>query len=427
MKVHLIGIGGAGVSALGNLYLGKEYEVSGSDTNRNRFTDILEKKGVKVIIGHKADLITKDLDLVVYSNAIPKHDPDNVELAKARELGVEVLSYPEALGRITKEYTTIAVSGTHGKTTTTAMLLHILQETGLSPTGIVGSLLSSSGSNYVEGDSNILVIEADEYMKAFLNHSPTMIGVTNIDHDHHDIYPTLQDLQDTFKEFANNLPELGILICSALDQNSWDTFEDLARTVIDYSVIPVEDLSLKVPGAFNRRNAQLAIALAIQLDITLEDATKSLESFKGTWRRQEFKGEGDNGRLVYDDYAHHPTEIMASLSGFRELYPNKKITVIFQPHLYSRTKNLYTEFCNAFNPEYVDQVILLPVYAAREEADPEIDIQVMAQEINNTGPKAMAAADFQDAITKIDNESEVIVTMGAGDVTELSNQLVSRK
>jgi len=423
VKIHLIGIGGVGVSALARLYVSRGYDVSGTNDQPSPKTlSDLEKLGVVVSYQPDIDVIANDTDLVVYSNAWPKNYPGYFD--EVQNLGIKVLSYPEALGEITKEYTTVAIAGTHGKTTTTAMVLHILTKAGISPSGIVGSLLSSTGSNYVSGTSNILVIEADEYMKAFLNHHPAIVGVTNIDHDHHDIYPTLDDMKDTFRQLGENLPEIGTLICSTLDQNSWDTFEDLQRNLIDYSAIDVDDLNLLVPGQFNKRNAQLAIAVCSVLGVLEQNSKKYLESFKGTWRRQEYKGKTKSGQLVYDDYAHHPTEISASLAGFREMYPGKKITVVFQPHLYSRTRELFDDFVEVFASSSIDQIILVPVYAAREAVDESVSSEVLVNKINDIKDSAIFASDIGKVDKEINPNSEVIITMGAGDITSLSDMLI---
>lgn len=423
MKVHFIGIGGIGISGLARYYVDQGFEVSGTnDLESPETLRDLQEMGVKVYFDLNVTNIDPKTDLIVYSNAWPKNFPDFMD--QIHTLGISVKSYPEALGEITTKYNTICVAGTHGKTTTTAMILHILSDVGLEPTGIVGSLLSETGSNYIKGDGNILVIEADEYAKAFMNYSPSTVVVTNIDHDHHDIYPTLTDLQETFRKLGEKLPVVGKLVCSALDQNSWDTFEDLEREIIDYSNIDINDLNLKVPGQFNRRNAQAAIAGVRVLGVDEDRAKKSLATFKGTWRRQEYKGETATGQFVYDDYAHHPTEIQASLAGFRELFPDKKIAVIFQPHLYSRTRELFQEFCQSFDQKAVDQVVIAPVYAAREVVDESVDSNKLAECISRNHRNVVAVTNMESSIDFIDKEMDIIITMGAGSITELGKQLV---
>ena len=426
MKIHIIGIGGMGISALAKLYVNEGHDVVGTNDQPSEHSlASLEDSGVKINYNLKDFTIDDDTDLIVYSNAWPKNYPDIIKAAD--QSGVKVLSYPQALGEVTRRYQTIAIAGTHGKTTTTAMLLHILTEVGLSPTGIVGSNLVATKTNFVAGDSNLLVIEADEYMKAFLNHLPAIVGITNIDHDHHDIYPTIEEMKQTFKQLGESLPEIGTLVISALDQNSWDTFEDLTRTVIDYSSLDLSEATLPVIGAFNVRNAQLAITIATLLGVSEADAIAALQTFKGTWRRQELKGNNDSGAQVYDDYAHHPTEIQASIQAFKNHFVDKKITVIFQPHLYSRTRELFDEFVEVFINNQVHQLIILPVYAAREIPDASVSSEILTSRIRNTYEGEVEyVSDFDAAIEKISSQSEVVITMGAGDVTEISDMVIAK-
>ena len=264
-------------------------------------------------------------------------------------------------------------------------------------------------------------------MKAFLNHLPAIVGITNIDHDHHDIYPTIEEMKQTFKQLGESLPEIGTLVISALDQNSWDTFEDLTRTVIDYSSLDLSEATLPVIGAFNVRNAQLAITIATLLGVSEADAIAALQTFKGTWRRQELKGKNDSGAQVYDDYAHHPTEIQASIQAFKNHFVDKKITVIFQPHLYSRTRELFDEFVEVFINNQVHQLIILPVYAAREIPDASVSSEILTSRIRNTYEGEVEyVSDFDAAIEKISSQSEVVITMGAGDVTEISDMVIAK-
>ena len=424
MKIHMIGIGGLGISALAKLYVHRGHQVSGTNNMPSPKTlEELESAGVEINYEISIENVDLDTELIVYSNAWPKKYPEFFD--EIRSLGIKLLSYPEALGEITQEYSTVCIAGTHGKTTTTAMVLHILRDNNVSATGIVGSIVVEFNSNFVAGDSNVLVIEADEYMRAFLNHKPAIVGVTNIDHDHHDIYPTFDDMKQTFRQLGENLPQIGTLVCSALDQPSWDTYEDLTRNIIDYSRVET-DFDLHLPGEFNRKNAQLAIAITSVLGINEVDAKKSLGSFKGTWRRQEYKGETDSGQVVYDDYAHHPTEIAASVSGFKEKFIDKKITIIFQPHLYSRTKELFKDFVATWQSIDINQLIIVPVYAARESLDPTATSQILTDKIRaGTDMSVNYAKNFTEAVSLINQESEIVITMGAGDITDLSNTLTS--
>ncbi len=417
--IHFIGIGGIGMSALARMFLFEGKTVSGSDTSRSVITDDLEKNGVKIFYTQTADNISSDVDLVVYTIAISKENP---ELSSAIERGIFTHTYSEMLGVVSKEKFTIAVSGTHGKTTTTAMIAKILIDAGLDPTVIVGSLLSDQKSNFVAGKSKYFVVEACEYKRSFLNLHPNILAITNIEEDHLDYYKDIKDIQSAFRELAGKIGPKDFLVCNPNDKNLPEVVSGLSVNVCDYTNIDSK-ISLIIPGEHNKKNARLAVTVALILGVSEEDAIKSLASFNGTWRRFEYKGKTKKGAMVYDDYAHHPTEVRATLSSAREMFPDKKIIVIFQPHLYSRTKDHLKDFGSAFSG--ADSVFCMPIYAAREPFDPSISSEILVKEIEKNTSGLASFITFDDAKNVIESagDSDVIFLMGAGDINKVADTL----
>jgi len=404
-KVFFIGIGGIGISALAKMAISRGMEVAGvNDEDTPKTLDSLREAGAKVIFQTEM----KDLpeaDLYVYSDAWLYRGPSIIE--KAKNTGKPVMNYSEALGQFAKEYKVIAIAGTHGKTTTTAMLAEILIDAGLDPTVVVGSFVQKFNSNFRAGKGEYLVVEADEYNRHFLNFNPFVAVVTNIEADHLDCFKDLTDIQNAFDKFL------------AQSENK----------IIDYSKFLEKVPKLSVPGAHNRMNAAAALAVAEILNIKEEVAKKSLAEFTGTWRRLEKRGETKEGAIIYDDYAHHPTEIKASLEGLRELYPegSKKITVLFQPHLYSRTKALFDDFAKSFKD--ADRVLLLPIYFAREAKDESISSEKLAEAIKLTSENQniQAFSDFESAENFVESldwgPKDVFVTMGAGEAYKVADKV----
>ncbi len=432
-RVHFVGIGGIGVSAIARMMLSEGKIVSGSDTSESLITKDLEKLGVKISIGHSAENVSSDIDLLVYTPAV---NLDNPELKKAVELKIPTLSYPEILGLISKDKYTIAISGAHGKTTTTAMIAKILIDAGLDPTVIVGSLLKDQGSNFVAGkgkpartadtvqSGGYFVVEACEYKKSFLNLNPKIIVITNIDNDHLDYYGNLENIKKAFGEFAAKLPEDGYLICDPNDKNLKEIVENVKCKIIDYTKID-NNFNLKIPGRHNIKNAQAAMAAAEIIGVDKNKVLESLKEFNGTWRRFEYKGETKNGVLVYDDYGHHPTEIKATLKGAREFFGRKKIWCVFQPHLYSRTKLLFADFGKSFGD--ADEIILADIYAAREPKDESINSIMLAEEITKNVGKARYMESFGKIsvfLTENAKKGDIVITMGAGDVYKIGESLL---
>ncbi len=421
-KAHFIGIGGIGVSALARMMMLRGIKVSGSDDVSSEIISELESHGTKIFLGHAAEHVVPDTSFVIYTLAIA---PGNPELTRAMELGIPSLSYPEALGQISRDYYTIAISGTHGKTTTTGMVAKILKDAGLDPTVVVGSILKDEKSNFIAGKGKHLVVEACEYKRSFLNLYPTIAAITNIDDDHLDYYKDLSEIEGAFADFASKVPPGGFLICDTNDERLKVAMEVTRGKVVDYTEFTDKKLPLKVPGFHNISNAAVALAVAHILKIDKKQAKKSLESFAGTWRRFEFKGETKNGTLVYDDYGHHPTEIKATLRAAREKFGNKKIIVVFQPHLYSRTKLLLNDFVRAFSD--ADEVLLAPMYAGREQNDPSVSSEILASKMQLGGKEAKAFPDFASIEASLKETlaaGDVLMTMGAGDVYKAGEALL---
>lgn len=422
-KIHFIGVAGIGMSAVAQYFLSEGHRVSGSDLEVSPVTELLEKKGVQIFIEQRPENISSDIDLVVYSLAV---GPENPEFKKAQEFGIKIISYPEALGLISKDKYTIAVSGSHGKTTTTAMIAKIMIDAGLSPSVIAGSLMSEYKSNFVSGRSDYFLVEACEYKRSFLELNPNILVITNIEAEHLDYYKDLGDVQSAFWKMAKKLGKEDFLVCNINDRNLQPiiTSKEIECNIVDYYSLGSPGFKLRVPGRHNEENAKAALSVAAIFSIAGEKAAKSLEDFQGTWRRLESKGKTAKGALVFDDYAHHPTEIKATLSSLKEMFPDKKIVVVFQPHLYSRTKILLKDFAGSFAG--ASEVIVAPIYAAREEIDPEIDSGMLAKEIGETGLKSSSLGSFEEIIEylKINFDSRhIIATMGAGDVYKIAEEI----
>ena len=423
------------MSALARMFLGEGKQVSGSDRASSLVTEELEKLGVKVFYQHQAENVAPDVDLVVYTIAIPD---DNPELVTARAKGITSLTYPQALGLISAEKYTIAIAGTHGKTTTTAMVAEMMLAASLSPTVVVGSLLKNKntdgtflgGTNFIAGNSEYLVVEACEYQRSFLNLSPKITIITNIDNDHLDYYKDFADIQSAFAEFVSKVPADGFVICDKNDPRLEPVLAQVGATIIDYKKYfeKVSAFGLTVPGKHNLLNASAALAVGEILQIDEEVALGALHNFAGTWRRFEFKGEAETDALIYDDYAHHPTELEATMAGAREFMAecemSGKLVVVFQPHLYSRTKILQEDFAEKL--ALADEIILAPIYAAREPVDPTISSEILAEAIATKNPNVRALTSFAEIVEALKTETgegDLIMTIGAGDIYKVGEEL----
>ena len=423
MKIYMIGIGGIGMSALAQLYAAHGEDVSGSDRESGPTTDLLESKGIKVIIGQKAENVPADVEAVVYSDAMPY---DASERVRARELGIVERSYFQALGEVSAGTTTIAVAGTHGKTTTTAMLAKILVDAGKSPTAVIGSIVKDFGSNFVEGSPDLFVVEACEYKDHVLEMEPNVLVITNVEWDHTDYFVTEADMLRTFNEAARKVPAGGAIVTNPALPNMSTVLDGVIAPVIDYTKEEVPELNLI--GEFNAMNARAAKAAALVLASDLDDAqvATSLQNFKGTWRRFEYKGTAKNGAEVYDDYAHHPSAIRETLAGIRKKFPHKKVTLVFHPHLYSRTKDLFNGFVEELSK--ADSIILAPIYAAREVDTGEVSSDTLATAIAVKNKHVVSLPTFdaiEAALKDGGSASDIIVTMGAGDIYKVADRLVA--
>jgi UDP-N-acetylmuramate--alanine ligase len=425
--IHFIGIGGIGISAVARMLILEGKKVSGSDRSNSEVTEELKKAGATIFIGHAAENIPAECQLVVYTVAIPT---DNPELAEARNRGIPLMTYPETLRVISSQKYTIAISGTHGKTTTTAMIASIMLEAGLEPTVIVGSLMKDPRepdgkmTNFIAGTSKYFIVEADEYRKSFHNLEPSILVINNIDEDHLDFYKDLADIQASFHELALRVPKTGFIITNTKNPHIAPVLEGLEAQIIDYVQYKTDDIKLSVPGEHNRLDAAAAMAVAKAVDVPDQTIKSALLDFAGTWRRFEYKGETKNGALVYDDYAHNPMKVQAAIQGARELYPDRKIFVVFQPHLYSRTKQLFPEFIKSFS--LANEVVLVPIYAAREPFDPSISSTMLAEALVKENVHTRSVLSFDEARSLVQTEAQsgdVIIIMGAGDITTISEEL----
>ena len=417
-KAYFIGIGGIGMSALAQMMRGDGFRVSGSDRESGPVTELLESEGITVMIGQRSENVPADADVVVYSDAVPE---DNPERAQARSLGIPQLSYFGMLGEVSAGKRAIAVSGTHGKTTTTGMLAKILKDAGASPSAIVGSIVKDFRSNYLRGDSDVFVVEACEYRDHLLELAPQVLVINNLEWDHTDYFPSLTALQETFRKAISRVPKEGTIVTDPSNPNIAPLLVLAHARIVDYTEEPA--YKLRLPGAFNQDNARAAAAAAriVLPDISDAEITASLSEFLGTWRRFEYKGKSVHGADVYDDYAHHPTAVKATLEALRAK-TSGKVFVAFHPHLYSRTRDLLDEFAGAFAD--ADHVFIAPIYAAREVDDGTISSEILAERIRATGVDAVALDSF-DAIERVLAEAgkdDAVMTMGAGDIYKLADK-----
>ena len=450
LAVHFIGIGGISMSGLAEILLEEGFHISGSDAKESTLTDALEKKGARIYYGQRASNISDSTDVVVYTAAI---HPDNPEFARAKELGIPMLTRAELLGQIMRNYDTpIAVAGTHGKTTTTSMLSHILLKGDCDPTISVGGILPAIGGNIRVGQSETFLTEACEYTNSFLSFFPKISIILNMDADHLDFFKDIDDIRRSFRRFAELLPADGTLIINAdtpeyqsiteglscqvitygLENNADYTASDITYDEFGHASFHVKykgsDLgrcSLMVPGSHNVSNALSAVAAGRLLNLPWEVIADGLLSFTGTDRRFQYKGTV-GGVTIIDDYAHHPTEIEATLKAAAN-YPHCKVWCVFQPHTYTRTKALLPEFAQALT--LADHVVLADIYAARETDTLGISSEDLADRIRELG----TPCEYFPTFDEIENfllenctQGDLLITMGAGDVVNIGEQLLGK-
>jgi len=434
MHIHFLGLGGIGISALARYYLKKNHQISGSDLVSSEITKIFKKKRVKLFIGkHSSKNISKSIDLVIYSPAVPQNNP---ELIKAKKLGIKVLSYPEALGELTKKHFTIAISGTHGKSTTTTMIGLLLTKAGFDPTVIVGTKLKEfANSNCRIGNSKYLVIEADEWQASFLNYWPKIIVLTNIEREHLDYYRNLTNILRTFHSYILHLPKDGFLVVNQDDENIRKIISNFQFPVINFQLSKSKDVQilekiLKIPGKHNIDNALAALTVARVLKIPDKISFKALSEYQGSWRRfEEHQLKIENCELkIISDYAHHPTEIMATLKAAREKYPQKEIWCVYQPHQYQRTYYLFNDFVKVFRKAPINKLILTDIYAVVGRETSEIQKKVssdkLVKAINKKEVIYLKKKKILDYLKKNLKDRDIIIIMGAGDIYKLSQDIL---
>lgn len=455
--IHFIGIGGSGLSAIARLLLESGYTVSGSDRALTPFAEEVRKAGATVYVGHHPRNIT-GADSVVMSSAV---DADNPEVVAAKRAKVPVYKRADFLGQLMADKQGIAIAGTHGKTTTTAMTAWVLHELGRDPSFIIGGVMNNLGVNAHAGKGNTFVIEADEYDNMFLGLKPLIAVVTSLEHDHPDMFPTLEAMYASFQKFVDLLPEDGTLIVCAEDagaaaliphvrqkginhiayyiQNEMtisSPYWVMARAVkankrggFDFVVssnlsgvgLDSVEVSLQVPGRHNVRNALAVFAIADFLGMPREGTAKALGKFTGTGRRFQLRGEA-NGISVYDDYAHHPTEIKATLEGARARFPDRKVWAVWQPHTYSRTQTLFLDFTRAFKD--ADEVIVTEVYAAREPKQEFTSAEVVSAMPHRAARFIATLPEVTSHLLRNLKPGDVVIVMSAGDADQISSDLV---
>ncbi len=448
-KVHFIGIGGISMSALAEILITKGIFVSGSDAKESELTVRLVSLGAKIIYGQSAENITSDIDLIVYTAAIHS---DNPELLAAQSLNIPTMVRADFLGLIMKEYkNAINIAGTHGKTTTTSMVSHILIEGNCDPTILVGGIIPSIGGNLRIGHSENFVNESCEYTNSFLSFFPTTAVILNVEEDHLDFFKDIDDIRNSFKKFAMLVPDHGyVIINSDIDKPEYFT-SDLSCHVItfgsdpeksDYSAENIEynekgcchytllkhgkkitEIQLSVPGLHNVYNSLAAAVVGFSMNLSIDVIKNGLFSYTGTNRRFQYKGEV-NGITIIDDYAHHPDEIAATLKT-AENYPHKELWVILQPHTYSRLKALFDRFVEALSS--VPHLILTDIYAARETDTLGMSSELLAEELKKHGTDVHYFSDFKSIEEFVKNNcvhGDLLITMGAGNVVNIGEDLL---
>ncbi len=446
--VHFIGIGGISMSGLASVLLDRGFEVSGSDSAKSELTDLLASEGAKVMIGQQAGNISDDIDLVVYTAAIRK---DNPEFAEVVSRNIPMLTRAELLGQMMKNYgIPIAVAGTHGKTTTTSMVTEVLLKGGKDPTVSVGGMLPSINGNIRVGHSEFFVAEACEYTNSFLSFFPRVTMILNIEEDHMDFFHDINEIRDSFRRFAELTPENGISIINADIDNYKEIVKNVKGRVITYgknkeadyhpeditydefarptfkavSAKGKNEYTLGVVGEHNVVNSLAAIALAEAYDIPYEVIKEALKGFNGTDRRFQLKGTLKNGVTIIDDYAHHPTEISMTLKAAKD-YPHKRLICVFQPHTYTRTQAFLDDFAKALSA--ADLIVLADIYAAREKNTIGISSAAIQEKLKAMGKECEYFPTFEEIknyLKKISSTGDLLITMGAGNIVDVGEELL---
>jgi UDP-N-acetylmuramate--alanine ligase len=440
-KIHFVGIGGIGMSGIAEILLDQGFKVSGSDRSLSEVTERLQSLGASVYEGHKASNLGADVDALVYSSAV---GPDNPELLEAEKRKIPLIRRAEMLAEVMRLKYGIGIAGTHGKTTTTSMVSLVLMQGDLDPTVIVGGKLSGlGGTNARLGHGEFIVVEADEFDRSFLSITPTIAILTTLETDHLDCYRDLEDIKGAFIQFANKVPFYGFIVLSLDEPALLDIMPQLRRKkIITYGLNPQADVqavdihfkentstfsilrygkdlgqvSIQVPGKHNVQNALAAIAAGLELGVSFDKVKSGIEQFTGVYRRWEKKGEVD-GITVYDDYAHHPTECRATLAGVKSGW-RRRVVCVFQPHLFSRTRDFYEDFGKSFLLS--DVLVVTDVYPAREDPIQGVTGELIVNAAKRFGHKEVHyvpdKTKVPDELGRIVKSGDIVITMGAGDI-----------
>ncbi len=447
-RIHFVGIGGIGMSGIAEVLINLGHQVSGSDLKESGTTRRLASLGARISLGHHPDQV-EGADVVVVSSAVKE---DNPEVIGARERLIPVIPRAEMLAELMRLKYGVAVAGAHGKTTCTSLVATLLAAGGLDPTVVVGGKLAALGSNARLGSGEFLVAEADESDGSFTRLSPVVVVVTNVDREHMEHYGSDQALDEAFVEFMNKVPFYGAAILCLDDPRLAGLIPRVNKRTVTYGLSSQADLQardlrpaglgcrfalyargraageveLPLPGRHNVQNALAALAVARELGMDLETAARALGDFAGVGRRFEAKGETPGGVLVIDDYCHHPSEIKATLTAARECWPERRLVVVFQPHRYSRSRDLFDEFTTAFYG--ADELLVLDIYAAGEPVDPAVSAEAMAGAIRDHGHRSVEYVGGRDEaaarLAKTLRAGDVLLTMGAGDVWRVGEEML---
>lgn len=449
-KLHFVGIGGIGMSGIAEILLDQGFQVTGSDRTVSENTERLESLGAKILVGHDARNVAQDVDVLVYSSAVSL---DNPEVLEAQKRKIPVIRRAEMLAEVMRLKYGIGIAGTHGKTTTTSMVSLVLLEGGIDPTVIVGGRLRGlAGSNARLGRGDFIVVEADEFDRSFLSITPTIAVLTSLETDHLDCYRDLEDIKSAFVQFASKVPFYGFVVLCLDEPSLQDIMPKIKKKIITYGLNGQADLQavdivhkhntsrflvvhggkdlgtveLQIPGKHNVQNALAAVAVGLELNVPFEKVKSGIEKFTGVFRRWEVKAEV-GGITVVDDYAHHPTEIKATLAGAKSGW-RRRIVCAFQPHLYSRTRDFYEDFGRAFFN--ADVLIITDVYPAREEPIQGVTGELIANAAKEFGHKHVHYVpdkkSVPDFLLQIKQRGDIVITMGAGDIWRFGEEFVRK-
>lgn len=449
-KIHFVGIGGIGMSGIAEILLDQGFKITGSDKQLSDITDRLANLGAKIYEGHSPEHVEPDVDVVVYSSAVKL---DNPEIQEARRRKIPVIRRAEMLAELMRLKYGIGIAGTHGKTTTTSMVGLVLIEGGFDPTVVVGGVLRDfGGTNARLGHGDFIVVEADEFDKSFLQLTPTIAVITTLEPEHLDSYGSVEELKSAFVDFANKVPFYGFVVLCLDEPMIQDIMPRIKKRVITYGLNVQADVqaielefkerhssytliykgkncgrvNLQVPGLHNVKNSLAAIAVGMELGIEFEKVKNALEKFRGVYRRFEIRAEV-NGIIVVDDYAHHPTEIKAVLQAAKESW-RRRIIAVFQPHLYSRTRDFYQEFGRSFFN--ADVCVITDVYPAREEPIEGVSGELIARSARNFGHREVHyvqdKTEIPDYVFKLVSPGDMVIFMGAGDITKICGDFIKK-